>query len=53
MMQKNDVHLANLSQQQPNVHMEELTPNPEVFIQLMMDGVGRRKLKEVHILGAG
>lgn len=37
--------LAYLSQQRLDTPMEELTPDPDVSLQLLMDGVGRRKGK--------
>ncbi|TQE08615.1 hypothetical protein C1H46_005791 [Malus baccata] len=51
MVQKKDDYLANFSYQHPNVPVEELTPDPEVPLQVQMDGVGRRKGKEVYGLG--
>ncbi|TQD82848.1 hypothetical protein C1H46_031595 [Malus baccata] len=37
MVQERDEYLPNLSQQQPNVPMEELTLEPEVSLQMVMD----------------
>ncbi|KAB2617930.1 hypothetical protein D8674_013799 [Pyrus ussuriensis x Pyrus communis] len=47
MIQKKE-YLANLSKQQRDVPLEELTTNQEVSLQLLMDEVGRWKGKEVR-----
>ncbi|TQD81813.1 hypothetical protein C1H46_032624 [Malus baccata] len=49
-LQKKDKDLANLSQRHPDVPMEELTPDLEVSLQVLMDEVG---CKEVHGLRVG
>lgn len=43
MLQKNDEYLVNLSQQQPNMPMEQLRLDLHVSLQMLMDEVGRRK----------
>lgn len=53
MMQKKDKYLASLSQQELDMPIEELTPDPEVSLQLLMDTVGRPKGKELCSLGVG
>ncbi|TQE14303.1 hypothetical protein C1H46_000222 [Malus baccata] len=40
MVQKKDKYLANLFQQHPDVPVKKLTPDPEVSLQVLMDGVG-------------
>ncbi|TQD83049.1 hypothetical protein C1H46_031425 [Malus baccata] len=46
--QKKDEYLANLSKQQPNVPMEEMTPDLKVSLQLLMDEVRQLKGKKLR-----
>ncbi|TQD92635.1 hypothetical protein C1H46_021746 [Malus baccata] len=53
MVQKKDEYFATLSQQHPDVSMDELTPDPDVSLQVLMDRFGRRKGMAICNLGAG
>ncbi|KAM1003414.1 hypothetical protein TB1_003737 [Malus domestica] len=45
-MQKKDEYLSNLSKQQPNLPMEEMTSDLKVSLQFLMDEVERKLARQ-------